>query len=73
MPRLLMGMLLVYVLGQSIRGFAAGFELVGGVVFDAALEQAQDIWQQLTSPPLNNHRCKHIGAKQSQWSNPLAL
>jgi hypothetical protein len=36
MPRLLMGMLLVYVLGQSIRGFAAGFELVGGVVFDAA-------------------------------------
>ncbi|MEZ4268129.1 MAG: hypothetical protein R3F39_17325 [Myxococcota bacterium] len=35
-PRLLLGMLFLYVLGQSVRGFAAGYPLVSGVLFDAA-------------------------------------
>jgi hypothetical protein len=35
-PRLLLGLLLTYVFAESVRGFAAGYELVGGVLFDAA-------------------------------------
>lgn len=35
-PRLLLGLLLAYVFAQSVRGVADGYELVGGVLFDAA-------------------------------------